>query len=87
MNLIAAIAFGDFIFCPRLLRRIVELSSVRHRGIALALTSAFMFGGIRFGRAAASWVYPVAGFYGLAGMSVAFILLALASLRRSEKLR
>jgi len=45
-----------------------------------------MFGGIGFGSAVASWVYPLAGFYGLAGMSVVFILLALVSLRLSEKL-
>ncbi|HGS7288992.1 MFS transporter [Klebsiella pneumoniae] len=88
--LLAALVFWAFatdLLWPSQQRRIVELSSARHRGIALALTSAFMFGGIGFGSAVASWVYPVAGFYGLAGMSVAFIVLALVSLQRSEKLR
>ncbi|STX55963.1 transporter, major facilitator family [Klebsiella pneumoniae] len=80
-------AFSTDLLWPSQQRRIVELSSVRHRGIALALTSAFMFGGIGFGSAAASWVYPVAGFYGLAGMSVVFIVLALVSLQLSEKFR
>lgn len=80
-------AFATDLLWPSQQRRIVELSSVRHRGIALALTSAFMFGGIGFGSAVASWVYPLAGFYGLAGISVTFILLALISLLLSEKLR
>ena len=80
-------AFATDLLWPSQQRRIVELASVRHRGIALALTSAFMFGGIGFGSAVASWVYPVAGFYGLAAMSVAFIVLALCSLQLSEKLR
>ncbi|MBS0970766.1 MFS transporter [Nissabacter archeti] len=80
-------AFATDLLWPSQQRRIVELSSARHRGIALALTSAFMFGGIGFGSAVASWVYPVAGFYGLAGLSVAFILLALLSLALSEKFR
>ncbi|WP_250546513.1 MFS transporter [Leclercia sp. Colony189] len=55
-------AFATDLLWPSQQRRIVELSSVRHRGIALALTSAFMFGGIGFGSAVASWVYPLAGF-------------------------
>lgn len=80
-------AFATDLLWPSQQRRIVELASVRHRGIALALTSAFMFGGIGFGSAVASWVYPVAGFYGLAAMSVAFIVLALCSLQLSEKPR
>ncbi|SWJ02757.1 transporter, major facilitator family [Klebsiella pneumoniae] len=46
-----------------------------------------MFGGIGFGSAVASWIYPVAGFYGLAGLSVVFIVLALASLQLSEKFK
>ncbi|MCT6589683.1 MFS transporter [Pantoea dispersa] len=80
-------AFATDLLWPSQQRRIVELASVRHRGIALALTSAFMFGGIGFGSAVASWIYPVAGFYGLIGMSVAFILLAMLSLQLSEKRR
>ena len=80
-------AFATDLLWPSQQRRIVELSSVRHRGIALALTSAFMFGGIGFGSAVASWIYPLAGFYGLAGISVAFIVLALLNLRLSEKFR
>lgn len=80
-------AFATDLLWPSQQRRIVELASVRHRGIALALTSAFMFGGIGFGSAVASWIYPLAGFYGLIGMSVAFILLAMLSLQLSEKCR
>ncbi len=80
-------AFATDLLWPSQQRRIVELSSVRHRGIALALTSAFMFGGIGFGSAVASWIYPIAGFYGLVGMSVVFIVLALVSLQLSEKFR
>lgn len=80
-------AFATDLLWPSQQRRIVELASVRHRGIALALTSAFMFGGIGFGSAVASWIYPLAGFYGLIGMSVAFILLAMLSLQMSEKRR
>lgn len=80
-------AFATDLLWPSQQRRIVELASVRHRGIALALTSAFMFGGIGFGSAVASWIYPLAGFYGLIGMSVAFILLAMVSLQLSEKRR
>ncbi|WP_336702676.1 MFS transporter [Pantoea dispersa] len=80
-------AFATDLLWPSQQRRIVELASVRHRGIALALTSAFMFGGIGFGSAVASWIYPLAGFYGLIGMSVAFILMAMLSLQMSEKRR
>ncbi|UYP75770.1 MFS transporter [Pantoea dispersa] len=80
-------AFVTDLLWPSQQRRIVELASVRHRGIALALTSAFMFGGIGFGSAVASWIYPLAGFYGLIGMSVVFILLAMLSLQLSEKRR
>ncbi|MBS0899307.1 MFS transporter [Pantoea dispersa] len=80
-------AFATDLLWPSQQRRIVELASVRHRGIALALTSAFMFGGIGFGSAVASWIYPLAGFYGLIGVSVAFILLAMLSLQLSEKRR
>ena len=80
-------AFATDLLWPSQQRRIVELSSARHRGIALALTSAFMFGGIGFGSAVASWIYPAAGFYGLVVLSVGFILLALLSLRISERLR
>ncbi len=80
-------AFATDLLWPSQQRRIVELSSVRHRGIALALTSAFMFGGIGFGSAVASWIYPIAGFYGLVGISVVFIVLALVSLQLSEKFR
>lgn len=80
-------AFATDLLWPSQQRRIVELASVRHRGIALALTSAFMFGGIGFGSAVASWLYPLAGFYGLIGMSVVFILLAMLSLQLSEKRR
>jgi len=80
-------AFATDLLWPSQQRRIVELASVRHRGIALALTSAFMFGGIGFGSAVASWIYPLAGFYGLIGMSVVFILLAMLSLQLSEKRR
>lgn len=80
-------AFATDLLWPSQQRRIVELASVHHRGIALALTSAFMFGGIGFGSAVASWIYPLAGFYGLIGMSVVFILLAMLSLQLSEKRR
>ncbi len=80
-------AFATDLLWPSQQRRIVELASVRHRGIALALTSAFMFGGIGFGSVVASWIYPLAGFYGLIGMSVVFILLAMLSLQLSEKRR
>jgi len=63
----------------------MEFASAPHRGITLAMTSAFMSGG--FGSAVASWVYPLAGFYGPLGISFALILLAFLSMQRSEKLR
>ncbi|UQY45773.1 MFS transporter [Erwinia sp. PK3-005] len=80
-------AFATDMLWPSQQRRVVELSSTKLRGVALALTSAFMFGGIGFGSAVAAWIYPLAGFYGLTGISVAFILMALLCLRLSERLR
>jgi uncharacterized membrane protein YkvI len=59
----------------------------RNAGISLALTSAFMFCGIGFGSAVASWLYPLSGFYGVMISSMLFLLLALASLGISERLR
>ncbi|MEI9577434.1 hypothetical protein V5077_22270, partial [Enterobacter kobei] len=72
---------------PTQQRRIVEISTAETRGISLALTSAFMFCGIGFGSAVASWLYPLSGFYGVMISSVLFLLLALASLWTSEWLR
>lgn len=80
-------AFSTDLLWPTQQRRIVEISTVERRGISLALTSAFMFCGIGFGSAVASWVYPLAGFYGVMISSVLFLLLALASLWASERLR
>ena len=72
---------------PTQQRRIVEISTAETRVISLALTSAFMFCGIGFGSAVASWLYPLSGFYGVMISSVLFLLLALASLWTSEWLR
>lgn len=80
-------AFATDLLWPSQQRRIVEIASARHRGIALALTSAFMFAGIGFGSAVASWIYPLMGFNGLIAVSALFILLALLSLRASEQRR
>lgn len=80
-------AFATDILWPTQQRRIVELSDPVHRGVSLALTSAFMFCGIGFGSAVASWIYPSAGFYGVMASSVIFLLLAMLSLRVSEYLR
>lgn len=80
-------AFATDLLWPTQQRRIVEIADPQTRGISLALTSAFMFCGIGFGSAVASWIYPVAGFYGVMISSVAFLLLALLSLRLSERFR
>lgn len=80
-------AFSTDLLWPTQQRRIVEISTVETRGISLALTSAFMFCGIGFGSAVASWLYPLSGFYGVMISSVLFLLLALASLWTSERLR
>jgi len=80
-------AFSTDLLWPTQQRRIVEISSPATRGISLALTSAFMFCGIGFGSAVASWLYPLFGFYGVMVSSVLFLLLALTSLGVSERLR
>ncbi|MFV3415470.1 MFS transporter [Pseudomonas sp. NY15436] len=76
-------ALATDIVWPSQQRRIVELMP-EQRGIALALTSSFMFGGIGLGSAAAGWIYPVFGYTGLLIASLMFLLLAFASLRFSE---
>jgi predicted MFS family arabinose efflux permease len=80
-------AFSTDLLWPTQQRRIVEVSTAETRGISLALTSAFMFCGIGFGSAVASWLYPLSGFYGVMISSVLFLLLALVSLWASERLR
>jgi len=80
-------AFSTDLLWPTQQRRIVEIASASTRGIALALTSAFMFCGIGFGSAVASWLYPLFGFYGVMLSAVLFLLLALISLWISERLR
>nr|WP_237712610.1 MFS transporter [Dickeya zeae] len=80
-------AFSTDLLWPTQQRRIVEISSAQTRGISLALTSAFMFCGIGFGSAVASWLYPLYGFYGVMISAVLFLLLALTSLWASERLR
>lgn len=80
-------AFATDILWPTQQRRIVEITSPQQRGIALALTSAFMFCGIGFGSAVASWVYPTLGFYGVMGSALLFLALAVLSLWLSERLR
>lgn len=80
-------AFSTDLLWPTQQRRIVEISSAETRGISLALTSAFMFCGIGFGSAVASWLYPLTGFYGVMISSMLFLLLALVSLGISERLR
>ncbi len=80
-------AFSTDLLWPTQQRRIVEIASEMTRGISLALTSAFMFCGIGFGSAVASWLYPLFGFYGVMLSAVLFLLLALSSLWISERLR
>ena len=80
-------AFATDLLWPSQQRRIVEMADPQTRGIALALTSAFMFCGIGFGSAVASWIYPAYGFYGVMVSAVLFLLLALVSLWLSEHFR
>lgn len=80
-------AFATDLLWPTQQRRIVEIADPNTRGISLALTSAFMFCGIGFGSAVASWIYPAWGFYGVMASSVGFLLLALLSLWLSERFR
>lgn len=77
-------AFATDLLWPTQQRRIVELMS-RQRGIALALTASFLFCGIGFGSAVAGWVYPVYGYAGALACSIAFLVMALASLRISMR--
>lgn len=80
-------AFATDLLWPSQQRRIVEMADPQTRGIALALTSAFMFCGIGFGSAVASWIYPLYGFYGVMVSAILFLLLALVSLWLSEHFR
>lgn len=80
-------AFATDLLWPSQQRRIVEMADPQTLGIALALTSAFMFCGIGFGSAVASWIYPLYGFYGVMVSAILFLLLALVSLWLSEHFR
>jgi len=80
-------AFATDLLWPSQQRRIVEMADPQTRGISLALTSAFMFCGIGFGSAVASWIYPLYGFYGVMVSAILFLLLALVSLWLSEHFR
>ena len=80
-------AFATDLLWPSQQRRIVEMADPQTRGISLALTSAFMFCGIGFGSAVASWIYPAYGFYGVMVSAILFLLLALVSLWLSEHFR
>lgn len=80
-------AFATDLLWPSQQRRIVEMADPQTRGISLALTSAFMFCGIGFGSAVASWIYPLYGFYGVMVSAILFLLLALVSLWLSERFR
>lgn len=80
-------AFATDLLWPSQQRRIVEMADPQTRGISLALTSAFMFCGIGFGSAVASWIYPAYGFCGVMVSAILFLLLALVSLWLSEHFR
>lgn len=84
--LLLALAFWALatdIVWPSQQRRIVE-QMPEQRGIALALTASFMFGGIGLGSAVAGWIYPQYGYMGLLLTSLAFLSLAFVCLRFSD---
>jgi predicted MFS family arabinose efflux permease len=77
-------AFATDIVWPSQQRRIVELAA-QLRGVALALTASFVFCGIGLGSAAAGLLYPRFGYAGNLSGSLAFLLLATASLGLSRR--
>lgn len=77
-------AFATDIVWPSQQRRIVELAP-ELRGIALALTASFVFCGIGLGSAVAGLLYPRFGYAGNLLGSLAFLLLATASLALSRR--
>ncbi|QCR36829.1 MFS transporter [Nissabacter sp. SGAir0207] len=79
-------AFATDILWPSQQRRVVELAP-QQRGLALALTSAFMFCGIGAGSAVAAWIYPLAGVSGILFSSALLLGLALLTLWLSERVR
>ncbi|NMG36839.1 MFS transporter [Azoarcus sp. TTM-91] len=78
--MLAVFAFATDMLWPSQQRRIIE----RHpeqRGIALALTSSFVFCGIGAGTALGAWIYPQAGHTGVLLGSLGLLALAVFCLR------
>jgi predicted MFS family arabinose efflux permease len=77
-------AFATDMVWPSQQRRIVELSEELH-GVALAVTSSFVFAGIAFGSAVAGWSYSHYGFHANLIGSLAQLLLAWGCLKLSAQ--
>ena len=80
---LAGWAFATDILWPSQQRRIVELAP-QLRGMALALSVSFVFGGVGLGSAVAGWIYPTLGYAGVLAGSLLFLLLAAVSLAISH---
>ncbi len=76
---------GDIIW-PSQQRRMVELES-EFRGLALALSSSFLFSGIAFGSALGGIVYPAHGFAGVLVLSMLLVFSGLWTLAFSVRVR
>ncbi|RAU44033.1 MULTISPECIES: MFS transporter [unclassified Pseudomonas] len=79
-------AIATDVVWPSQQRRVIE-HLADYRGVALALTAAFVFCGIGAGAALAGWVYPVGGLAGLMITSTLLLMLACACLLISARLK
>ncbi|MEO7424918.1 MAG: MFS transporter [Fibrobacteria bacterium] len=73
---------GDMIW-PSQQRRMVELEAP-FRGLALALSSSFMFTGMSFGSAVGGWAYGMGGRMAVLGLTIGLISLGMAALAYSR---
>jgi predicted MFS family arabinose efflux permease len=73
---------GDMIW-PSQQRRMVELEAP-FRGLALALSSSFMFTGMSFGSAVGGWAYRMGGRVAVLGLTIGVISLGMAALAFSR---
>jgi DHA1 family inner membrane transport protein len=79
-------AIATDVIWPSQQRRVIE-HLAEYRGVALALTAAFVFCGIGAGAALAGWAYPAWGFTGLMITSTLLLVLAFSCVLISANLK
>jgi predicted MFS family arabinose efflux permease len=84
LSVMAAWPFVSDMIWPSQQRRMVELEGP-YRGLALALSSSFMFTGMSFGSAVGGRIYAIGGRPAVLGLTLGLISLGLAALAYSRR--